>query len=67
MSLTADQTLRFWHLMDAKAPTFKFNCKHPEDDSLSAVAISKDNNTLVTGDTSGQLKCWDLSGVDLDD
>ena len=67
MSMTADQNLRFWSLTDAKAPTFKFHCKHPEDDSLTAVAISKDNNTLITADTSGQLKCWDITDVDLDD
>ena len=53
LSMTADQKLRFWCLKDFKAPTFTFDCKHPEDDSLSAVAISKDNNTLITGDTSG--------------
>jgi hypothetical protein len=67
LSMTADQHLRFWCLVDAKKPTFKFYCKHPEDDSLSAVAVTKDNDIIVTGDTSGQLKCWDVSGVDFDD
>ena len=54
-------------MVDAKKPTFKFHCKHPEEDSLSAVAVTKDNEIIVTGDTSGQLKCWDVSGVDFDD
>ena len=67
LSMTADQTLRFWSLKDAKAPSFKFFCKHPPEDSLTAVACTKENNTLITADTSGQLKCWDISGVDLDD
>lgn len=67
LSMTADQNLRFWCLVDAKKPTFKYHCKHPEEDSLSAVAITKDNEVLVTGDTSGQLKCWDISEVDFDD
>lgn len=54
-------------MKDAKPPTFKFHCKHPDDDHLTAIAVTKDNNTLVTADTSGQLKCWDISEVDLDD
>lgn len=29
--------------------------------------MTEDNNTLVTGDTSGQLKIWDITKVDLDD
>jgi len=64
--MTADQYLRFWALTEAKPPSFKFHCKHPPDDSLTAVAVTEDNNTLVTGDTSGQLKMWDISEVDLD-
>lgn len=67
LSMTADQTLRFWSLTDAKAPTFKYSCKHPEEDSLTAVAVTKDNDLLITGDTSGQMKVWDISGVNLDD
>jgi WD40 repeat protein len=67
LSMTADQTLRFWSLTDANPPTFKFMCKHPEEDSLTAVAVTRDNNTLITGDTSGQLKCWDISDVNLED
>jgi WD40 repeat protein len=53
LSMTADQTLRFWSLTDVKAPTFKYSCKHPEEDSLTAVAVTKDNDILITGDTSG--------------
>ena len=40
LSMTADQHLRFWELTDAKAPTFKFHCRHPEDDHLTAVAVT---------------------------
>lgn len=29
--------------------------------------MTEDNNTLVTADTSGQLKIWDITDVDLDD
>jgi WD40 repeat protein len=67
LSMTADQNLRFWDLSDAKPPTFKFHCRHPDDDHLTAVAVTKDNNYLLTGDTSGQMKMWDISEVDLDD
>jgi len=45
----------------------KFHCKHPPDDNLTAVAVTKDNDILITGDTSGQLKVWDMTNVDLED
>jgi len=67
LSMTADQNLRFWSLKDAKKPTFTFHCKHPEEDSLTAVGVTKDNEVLITGDTSGQLKVWDISDVKFDD
>ena len=51
--MTADQNLRFWDLNDAKPPRFKFHCRHPEDDHLTAVAVTKDNDIILTGDTSG--------------
>ena len=53
LSMTADKLLRFWDLSDAKPPTFTFDTRHPEDDHLTAVAVTKDNNILLTGDTSG--------------
>ena len=68
LSMSADQYLRFWNLDDLtsdKQPSFKFYCDHPKDDGLSAVAVDKTNNILLTGDTSGQMKMWDISQVDL--
>jgi WD40 repeat protein len=67
-SMSADQWLRFWNIKELGdlTPTFKFYCKHPEDDGLTAIATTKDNDYLITGDTSGQLKFWDISEVDLD-
>ena len=62
--MTADQNLRFWNLDDTKSlpqPCFKFNCKHPPEDNLTALAVTKDSEILITADTSGQLKCWDIS------
>jgi WD40 repeat protein len=67
VSMTANQWIRFWDLTDSKAPTFKFHCGHPKEDSLSAIAVTKDNNTMVTGDTSGQMKVWDITKVDFND
>ena len=69
-SMTADQYLRFWNLNEltaGKQPSFKFHCKHPDDDGLSAVAVTKDNDIILTGDTSGGLKMWDIKEVDLDE
>lgn len=70
LSMTADQWLRFWSLQEHTSdnqPSFKFHCKHPEDDQLTACAVTDDNNTLVTGDTSGQMKIWDIENVNFDD
>jgi WD40 repeat protein len=66
--MSADQWLRFWNLNELgdQRPTFKIYCKHPEDDGLTAIATTKDNDYLITGDTSGQMKLWDISEVDLD-
>lgn len=70
LSMTADQYLRFWSTeenKDIKNPCFRFWCNHPDDDNLTAVAVSEDNNVIVTGDTQGQMKMWDISEVDLED
>ena len=68
ISMSADQWLRFWNLNELgdQRPTFKYFCKHPDDDGLTAIATTKDNDYLITGDTSGQMKLWDISEVDLD-
>jgi len=62
--MTADQKLRLWDIKDAQPPVFTFDCAHPKEDSLSAIAVTKCNNFLVTGDTSGQMKMWDITDVD---
>lgn len=71
LSMTADQMLRFWTTDELKAdgpnPSFKFRCNHPDEDNLTAVAVTEDNDIIVTGDTSGQMKMWDISKVDFDD
>ena len=69
LSMTADQWLRFWSLdeLTTEPPSFKWHCNHPEDDQLSACAVTDDNNTLVTADTSGQMKIWDITNVNFDD
>ena len=71
MSMTADQWLRFWSLneLDTEGPSFKFDCKHSEDDTdqLTACATTKSNQTLVTADTSGQMKIWNIKDVDFND
>ena len=35
--------------------------EHAKEDSVSAVAVTMDNNYLLTGDTSGNLKLWNLT------
>ena len=67
ISMSANQWLRFWDLDElCDQKPFKFYCKHPEDDGLTSIATTKDNDLLITADTSGQLKLWDISEVDFD-
>ena len=68
--MSADQNLRFWdldELSEAKQPTFKFNAKHPDGENLTAVAVTEDCQNIITGDTSGQMKRWDVSRVNFND
>src|SRR5689334_8853140 len=41
-------------------PVFFMYADHPRGDSISAVATTADNEHLLTGDTSGQLKLWNF-------
>jgi hypothetical protein len=39
--------------------------EHAKEDSVSAVATTMDNEYLLTGDTSGNLKLWKFGEVSL--
>ena len=75
LSMTCDQWLRFWVLDDlkeTKTPCFRFNANHPNEEdrneeNLTAIAVSEDCDAIITGDTSGQMKMWDVSKVDFED
>lgn len=63
VSVSADQTIRFWNfdITKGRQPVFTLHGDHERLDSLSAIATTMDNNFLVTGDTAGCLKMWDLT------
>ena len=66
LSGTADQTIRFWDLTDItanKPPLFKFEKFLDKEESLSAFAVDETNQILLTGDTAGRIKKFDLSGI----
>jgi len=60
--VTADQYIRFWDfdITGQKQPVFTFYGDHHKDDSISAVATTLDNDYIITGDTSGCLKLWNI-------
>jgi WD40 repeat protein len=62
-SVSADQTIRFWDfdVTGARQPVFTFYGNHEKLDSLSTIATTEDNDYLVTGDTAGCMKMWDLT------
>jgi WD40 repeat protein len=64
LSGTADQTIRFWDLNDlssGKQPVFKMSVNHADGDALTIIAVNEDGDRLVTADTAGRLKLWDIS------
>lgn len=63
VSVTADQMIRFWDydITDSKQPVFTLYGDHDKLDSLTAIATTEDNKYLITGDTAGCIKKWDLS------
>jgi WD40 repeat protein len=75
LSMTCDQWLRFWVLDDlkeTKVPCFRINANHPNEEdrseeNLTAIAVSEDCDAIITGDTSGQMKMWDVSKVNFED
>ena len=65
ISGTADQTLRFWETKTGKLRN-KISVQHHPEDALTAIATSKNNSVLFSGDTSGCLKKFDLENFDID-
>jgi WD40 repeat protein len=63
VSVSADQKIRFWDfdVTSGRQPVFTLYGEHEKLDSLSAIATTDDNNWLITGDTSGNLKLWDFT------
>jgi hypothetical protein len=46
-----------------KPPLFKFEKFLDKEESLSAFAVDETNQILLTGDTAGRIKKFDLSGI----
>lgn len=66
LSGTADQCIRFWDLKDItanKPPLFKFQNFLDKDESLSAFAVDSENEILLTADTAGRFKKFDIKGI----
>ena len=65
ISGTADQYLRFWDTKTGKLRN-KVKVGHHPEDALTALATSKNNDVLFSGDTSGWIKKFDLESFDID-
>jgi len=66
VSGTADQKLRFWDLKEIpKKPLFTLDIDHGAGESLTAFKATSDSKFFVTADTHGQIKCWNMSKLDL--
>jgi len=64
LSGCADQSIRFWDLVDlssGKKPLFIFRGMHEEGEALTALAVDAKDEKLVTADTKGRFKLWDIS------
>lgn len=67
ISGTADQHMRFWSTETGKKLNMVY-ANHQPDDALTSIATTEDNNFIITGDTSGRMKLFDITmyGFDLD-
>lgn len=45
----------------SKQPVFTLYADHEKLDSLTSIATDEDNDYIVTGDTAGSMKLWDIS------
>lgn len=62
--------MRFWDLWEissSKQPVNKLKAKHPEGESISAIATTKDNEYIITGDTAGYMMLMDFKDVQFKD
>lgn len=67
ISATADQTLRFWDLLDLQSQKYilgSMKVNHAEGDALTQVTVNEDCTRMITSDSAGRLKLWDISKVD---
>ena len=70
ISMSADQMIRFWDLEELQAhkpPVFKFHAGHinpAADEQLTGLAITQENDRIVTTDTSGRIKMFNIANVD---
>eukprot|EP00892_Ulva_mutabilis_P006535 jgi/Ulvmu1/4253/UM193_0001.1 len=62
ISVGADQFARFWDIRNCVLLHQHFT-GHYLDESVVAIAITPDNGHLVTGDTQGIVRTWDLSNA----
>jgi WD40 repeat protein len=67
LSGTADQWLRFWSTENNGKLVFTLHADHPKDDALSSIAVTQNNDYILTADTSGLLKKWDFTMFDFND
>ncbi|KAK9816486.1 hypothetical protein WJX72_000893 [[Myrmecia] bisecta] len=60
VAVGADGWLRFWDAMHGRL-LLECNAGHKVEESLLALCASPDNSRLVTGDSAGYIKLWDIS------
>lgn len=64
---TADQKLRFWDLRDLQSQKYilgSMKVNHAEGDALTQIAVDSECSRLLTADTAGRIKLWDITKVD---
>lgn len=67
ISGSADQKLRFWNLADMQSNQYflgSMKARHDPGDALTVLTVNSECTRLVTADTAGRLKLWDLTKVD---
>ena len=64
---SADQWLRFWWLKKMSQNRHiigRMQIKHSEGDALTAFSLDSSSTHMVTADSAGRIKMWDVSETD---
>jgi len=62
ISISEDKTIIVWNIFEQFS---RITTTSKSDHGLNSVALTSSNDLLITGDSEGQLKLWDMNSVEI--